>query len=70
MGAGVGEGVGAGVGVGDEAGFFCRLGMELKDRFTVERCAGSGNAVGLGKVNVALAAVVAVAGCTLTRDFT
>ena len=68
-GAGVGGGVGVGVGGVGEAVPVCRFGIAPNDRVNVERCAGSGKAVGLGKVKVALAGVVAVAGCTLSRDF-
>jgi len=37
---------------------------------SVDRCAGSGKAVGLGKMRLALAGAVDVEACTASSDFT
>ena len=71
-GAAAGEGLGAAAGlwVGPIVLDELKLGIAPKANDNVERCCGSGRAVGLGNIKLAVAGVVAVAACTLTRDFT
>jgi hypothetical protein len=54
VGTGVGVGVGVGVGLTEAAAL--RLGIALKVRDSVERCCGSGRAVGDGNTRLAIGA--------------
>src|SRR5208283_5236213 len=47
-----------------------RFGIEPNVNDSVERCCGSGRAVGAGNMRLALAGAVEVAPCTLSSDFT